>query len=161
MAAMSSQFHSALSIRALSLPRDDIEGGVMNFIDRTNLNHIEQAEQKRHVEGRELAPAESGDDQINDDVQLARNNLETLMRRMSLTSTREIDSLVDELKGLREKVAADGREIGRQLVEYAELNQSVIQLTKIISDGLTPLKNPPTLPKVGGLATTRNSESVV
>ena len=83
------------------------------------------------------------------------------MRRMSLTSMREIDSLVDELKGLREKVAADGREVGRQLVEYAELNQSVIQLTKIISDGLTPLKNPPTLPKVGGLATTRNSESVV
>jgi hypothetical protein len=35
----------------------------------------------------------------------------------------------------------------------------VIQLTKIISEGLTRLKNEPALPRAGGLATTQNSES--
>jgi hypothetical protein len=34
----------------------------------------------------------------------------------------------------------------------------VIQLTKIISDGLTHLKRAPTLPKVGALRTTRDAE---
>ena len=55
---------------------------------------------------------------------------------MSLTSTREIDSLMSELKALRQKVVIDGDRVERQLAEYAELNQSVTQLTKIISDGL-------------------------
>ena len=66
----------------------------MNFINRTNSSHNEQAEQKLQVGIRELAPRENGYERIDDDVQLARNNLETLMRRMSLTSTREIDSLI-------------------------------------------------------------------
>ncbi len=44
------------------------------------------------------------------------------------------------------------------LREYTELNQSVIQLTKIISDGLTHLKKLPVLPKASILRTTQNAE---
>ena len=58
------------------------------------------------------------------------------------------------LKALREKVTTEGGRVERQLAEYAELNQSVIQLTKIISEGLTHLKNAPALPKANGLVTT-------
>ena len=127
----------------------------MNFMNRTNSDHDEQAEEKFQVETRELARRDSAyTGQVDDDVKLARNNLETLMRRMSLTSTREIDSLIAELKALREKVATDGGRVERQIAEYAELNQSVIQLTKIISEGLTHLKNAPALPKANGLVTT-------
>ena len=131
----------------------------MNFINRTNSAHNEPAEKKLEVEIRELARRDSShSDQVDDDVKLASNNLETLTRRMSLTSTREIDSLIGQLKALREKVATDGGRVERQLAEYAELNQSVIQLTKIISEGLTHLKNAPALPKANGLATTQNGE---
>ena len=56
-------------------------------------------QKKFQVETRELARRDSAyTGQVDDDVKLARNNLETLMRRMSLTSTREIDSLIAELK---------------------------------------------------------------
>jgi len=126
----------------------------MNFMKQSSSTEIDRAERKNvDVEIRELVSRESGGSrQVDDDVQLATNNLETLMRRMSGTSTREIDNLIGELKVLREKLATDGSNVQRELAEYAELNQSVIQLTKIISEGMTHLKKAPVLPKAGGLA---------
>ena len=120
----------------------------MNFVNRASSVKSEQREEALEVEIRELARRDSGHaDLVNDDAKLASNNLGTLMRRMSLTSTREIDSLMSELKALRQKVVTDGDRVERQLAEYTELNQSVTQLTKIISDGLTHLKRKSTLPK--------------
>jgi hypothetical protein len=54
---------------------------------------------------------------------------------------------------LRAKVASDGSRVEHAVREYTDLNQSVIQLTKIISDGLTHLKKAPALPKAGVLRT--------
>jgi hypothetical protein len=82
------------------------------------------------------------------------------MRRMSLTSTREIDRHISELKVLRDKINTDGDRIERQLADYAEFNQSVMQLTNIISHGLTHLKKVSVLPKAVGLPVSQNAESV-
>ena len=82
------------------------------------------------------------------------------MRRMSLTSTREIDRLIGELKVLRDKINTDGDRVERQLANYAEFNQSVIQLTNIISDGLTHLKKVPVLPKALAFPVAPDGESV-
>ena len=124
----------------------------MNFVNRASSVKSEQGEEALEVEIRELARRDSGHaDLVNDDAKLASNNLGTLMRRMSLTSTREIDSLMSELKALRQKVVVDGDRVERQLAEYTELNQSVTQLTKIISDGLTHLKRELTLPEGEGI----------
>jgi hypothetical protein len=124
----------------------------MNFVNRASSAKSEQGEEALEVEIRELARRDNGHaDLVNDDAKLASNNLSTLMRRMSLTSTREIDSLMSELKALRQKVVVGGDRVEHQLAEYAELNQSVTQLTKIISDGLTHLKREPTLPKATAL----------
>src|SRR5262249_44608599 len=98
--------------------------------------------------------ADSGDD----DGKLASNNVDALMRRMSLSSTREIDSLIGELKALRAKAASDGSRVQHACGEYTEMNQSVIQLTKIISDGPTHLKRAPALPKAGVLRTAQDAE---
>ena len=66
---------------------------------KTNAALNEQVEQRPEVEIRESARTDCGHaDRVDDDVKLASNNLDTLMRRMSLTSTREIDSLIGELK---------------------------------------------------------------
>ncbi len=132
----------------------------MNFQSQTNAALDEQIEQKLEAEICETARTDGGRaDNVDDDVKLASNNLDALMRRMSLSSTREIDSLIGELKVLRAKVASDGSRVEHVVRQYTELNQSVVQLTKIISDGLTHLKRVPTLPKVGALRTADDAEA--
>jgi hypothetical protein len=131
----------------------------MNFLSQTSVAPNEQIEQKPEGEIRVSARTDCGHiDPVDDDVRLASNNLDTLMRRMSLTSTRELDSLIGELKSLRAKIASDGGRVEHLIREYTELNQSVIQLTKIISDGLTHLKKLPVLPNARVLTTTQNGE---
>src|SRR5262245_7700651 len=131
----------------------------MNFLSQTNVVPSGQLEQKPEVEIRVSARTDCGHaDRIDDDVKPTSNNLDTSMRRMSLTSTQEIDSLIGELKFLRAKVGSDGSRVEQLLREYTELNQSMIQLMKIISDGLTHLKKLPALPKASVLRTTQNAE---
>lgn len=78
----------------------------------------------------------------------AANNLSTLLRRVSANSTREIDNLITELRTLREKLQADGSRVERDIVEYAALSQSVVQLTKIIAEGVTHVKKVPDAPSL-------------
>ena len=60
----------------------------------------------------------------------------TLVGTVSLASTREIDRLIDDLKDLRDKLENDGNRIQTDIIEYATLSQSAMQLTKIISDSM-------------------------
>jgi len=92
------------------------------------------------------------------DSEAAANNLSTLMRRVCGTSMREIDNLISELRILREKLQADGNRVQRDIEEYAALNQSVIQLTKIISDGMTHVRELPEVSGAGG--TTHHAPSI-
>jgi hypothetical protein len=86
--------------------------------------------------------------QAESDSELAANNLSTLLRRVSAHSTREIDLLISELRTLRDKLHADGNRVEREIVEYAALSQSVIQLTKIIADGVMQIKKVPDAPSI-------------
>jgi uncharacterized phage infection (PIP) family protein YhgE len=119
----------------------------MNFVRRTNFANNE-SEQKLEGGDRQLVPRGSDHaDQVDDDVKLTTTDLESLTRRISLTSTREIDSLIGELKTLRQKLATDGSRLESQLAEYAGLSQSVVKLTKIISESLTHLEKGHLSPK--------------
>jgi len=84
------------------------------------------------------------------DSELAANNLSALLRQASGSSTREIDNLIGELRTLRAKLEADGNRVQRDIVEYAALSQSVTQLTKIISEGVTHVKKLPDAPSISG-----------
>jgi hypothetical protein len=86
--------------------------------------------------------------QGNSENEVAANSLSSLLRRVSGTSAREIDNLITELKTLRDKLAADGSRVERDIIEYAALSQSVSQLTKIISDGVTQVKKVPDAPSI-------------
>lgn len=86
--------------------------------------------------------------QAESDSELAANNLSTLLRRVSAQSTREIDLLIGELRTLRDKLYADGNRVEREIVDYAALGQSVIQLTKIIADGVVQIKKVPDAPSI-------------
>ena len=98
--------------------------------------------------------------QGNGENEVAANSLSSLLRRVSGNSAREIDNLITELKTLRDKLAADGTRVERDIIEYAALSQSVSQLTKIISDGVTQVKKVPDAPSIsdyGGTATISSS----
>jgi hypothetical protein len=86
--------------------------------------------------------------QGNSENEVAANSLSSLLRRVSGTSAREIDNLITELKTLRDKLAADGSRVERDIIEYAALSQSVSQLTKIIADGVTQVKKVPDAPSI-------------
>jgi hypothetical protein len=47
---------------------------------------------------------------------------------------------------LRDKLVADGQRVEREIVEYAGLSQSVIDMTRIISESMTQVKRLPTAP---------------
>ncbi len=88
--------------------------------------------------------------QVESDSEMAANNLSTLLRRVSGNSAREIDHLIGELCTLRDKLQSDSDRVEREIVEYASLSQSVIQLTKIIADGVTQVKKVPDAPSISG-----------
>jgi dsDNA-specific endonuclease/ATPase MutS2 len=71
-----------------------------------------------------------------------------LLRQVSLQSTREVDRLIDDLRRLREKLEEQGNRVQRDIVEYASLSQSVVQLTKIVSEGMTHVKRVPDAPSI-------------
>ena len=71
------------------------------------------------------------------------SSLGALLRRVAGTSTREIDTLIGDLRDLREKLRLDGDRIHRDIVEYAALSQQVMQLSKIISESVKRLPDAP------------------
>jgi hypothetical protein len=73
------------------------------------------------------------------DGEMTANNLGSLLRRVSGSSTRQIDNLIGELRTLREKLQSDGDRVQRDIVEYAALSQSVTQLTKIVAESVKNL----------------------
>jgi len=79
-------------------------------------------------------------------AKMAANDLATLLGRVSEVSTREIENLIGELRGLREKLKTDCDRISGDVTEYAELSQRVMQLTANISDNANIL---PSAPKTG------------
>jgi len=66
-------------------------------------------------------------------------DLNKSLRRLSETSTREIENLVGELQTLRRKLQTDGNRIQRDIEQYAELSQQVMRITTIISDSVKKL----------------------
>jgi len=66
------------------------------------------------------------------------------LRGISENSTGEIDALISDLSVLRQKLVTDGSKIEQHVTDFAALNQSVLSLTKIVSEGVAQVKEPPT-----------------
>jgi hypothetical protein len=77
--------------------------------------------------------AESGD------VKTSADDLAALLRRLSDVPTHEIEKLIDALQVLRKQLQNAGNRIQRDIAEYAELSQRIMQLTAIISDNVKKL----------------------
>jgi hypothetical protein len=64
----------------------------------------------------------------------------SLISRVSGQSVGEIDHLIDGLQGVRRKLVDEGDRLEREVGEYVAFSQSVSQLTKIVSEGMTAIK---------------------
>jgi hypothetical protein len=77
------------------------------------------------------------------DGETSTDNLAALLRRVSEASTREVDSLIGDLQALRRKLSNDSTRIQREITEFTELSQQVMQLTNIISESVKKLPATP------------------
>ena len=84
---------------------------------------------------RELSRGQIG----RDDVKTSADDLAALLRRLSDNPTHEIEKLINALQALRKKLQDAGNRIQRDIAEYAELSEQVMQLTAIICDGVGKL----------------------
>ena len=78
----------------------------------------------------------------NADDDMSGSNLGTLLGRVTERSTREVETLIDELRELRKKLEADRVRIQSEIERHSELSQAVMRLTSIISDNVKKLPNP-------------------
>jgi hypothetical protein len=62
------------------------------------------------------------------------------LRGISASSSGEIDALVTDLQGLRDKLVDDGARVEKNIIAFTTLNQSVMQLTKLISESISQVK---------------------
>lgn len=74
------------------------------------------------------------------DSRFVPDNLASLLHRVAGTSVQEIDRLIAELQTLREKLHDDETRVQRAIVRYANLSQSTLDSTKIISECLANWK---------------------
>jgi hypothetical protein len=106
---------------------------------------------KPELEGsiRELVRRESSTiRQAGDHSEQAVRELASLVQRISGGSTREVDHLINGLTNLRQKLDDEAMRIRGDIMDFASLSQSVMQLTKIVSDGVTQIAKVPDAPGI-------------
>jgi hypothetical protein len=65
------------------------------------------------------------------------NNVSTLVERVSISSVQEIDRIIAELNGLKQRLQQESDRVAREISEFATLSQGAMQSTKVIAEGLT------------------------
>ncbi len=95
----------------------------------------EESKESLEAEGRRIF-RELGRGQV---VKTSVEDLTVMLRRLSDAPDREIEKLINQLQNLRTQLQNAGNRIQRDIAEYAELSQQVMQLTAIISDGVKKL----------------------
>ena len=97
-------------------------------------NELSNYEAAIDVDMRDLLRAKK--DRPSNERKRAVDDFSSLVLQISGRSVREIDHLVEGLQQLREKLHDDGARLENEIVNYAELSDLVVQLTKIASDSM-------------------------
>jgi hypothetical protein len=121
----------------------NLRGAIMSFVKPLGSAKPDKAAADAEGNIRELRDSAAFRQSENNDGEVTASNLSTLLGRVSGTSTREIDNLIDELQALRKKLQTNSNRLQRDIADYASLSQSVMQLTKIVSDSVKKLPDAP------------------
>jgi hypothetical protein len=114
-----------------------VRGGVMSIEGSTNNVALFEADMRDVLRTRKP--------RIPDVSRDASNDYSGLVSGISASSVQEIDHLIEGLQGLRQKLNNDGDRLHQAIAQYAAFSQSVVELTKIVSDGMTSVN------KTGGI----------
>src|SRR5436853_77405 len=68
------------------------------------------------------------------DYGAGKGDIDSLLQRTSVSAVEKIDDLINELRISRERLHLEREKIKREMYEYAALNQSVLQMTKLIAE---------------------------
>ena len=101
---------------------------------------LQRSDKPAEVEGniRELVRRQrSAVRELNSNSEDAARELASLVNRVSGDATREVDHLIGGLSHVRQKLDDEAARIHHDIVEFASLSQSVMQLTNIVSDGMS------------------------
>jgi uncharacterized protein with von Willebrand factor type A (vWA) domain len=82
----------------------------------------------------------NGSAEVSSESEERNVELASMISQISFRSVQEIDSLISGLQGMRQKLDDDGDRIQRQIGQYVSFSQSIVDLTKIVSDGITAIK---------------------
>jgi hypothetical protein len=66
--------------------------------------------------------------------------LASQISQISFRSVQEIDHLIDGLQGIRQKLDDDGDRIQRAIGDYVSFSRSIVDLAKIVTEGMTAIK---------------------
>jgi hypothetical protein len=66
----------------------------------------------------------------------------SVVSQISAHSVQEVEHLIAGLQGVRKKLDDTGERIQRDIGQYAAYSQAVIELTKIVSDGMASIDKP-------------------
>src|SRR5262249_30137630 len=105
-----------------------VRGGVMSTEGSTNNVTAIETDMRDVLRARKT--------RLTDASRPADNDYSGLVSGISVRSIQEIDHLIDGLRGLRQKLNSDGDLLHRAITQHATFSQSVIELTKIVSDGM-------------------------
>jgi hypothetical protein len=71
---------------------------------------------------------------------LSADTVSMYLRGISENSTDELDALMSDLRGLREKLVDDGSQIEQDILDFAAFSQSVANLAEAVSKGVSQVK---------------------
>jgi hypothetical protein len=86
--------------------------------------------------------------QVNSNSEDAARELASMVSRVSGDATREVDDLIGGLSHIRQKLDDEAARIHRDIAEFASLSQSVMQLTNIVSDGMSHVEKVEEAPSI-------------
>jgi hypothetical protein len=73
----------------------------------------------------------------------SKDNLNSLIRRVSKASIDEIDQVIRDLEGIRKILLSEGERVSGEVAAYVDISRAAKAAVKVITDGLTQWKNPP------------------
>lgn len=74
--------------------------------------------------------------QARNDSKATADDIGSLLNSISSSAVHEIDALISELKITRERLVIEAERVHREVADYAALNQSAIDATRLIVESL-------------------------
>ena len=76
----------------------------------------------------------------NENAEQAVNGIHSLLDRVSGSSVTEIDSLIADLRNVREFLKSEGERVQREIASYAQLSTVAMTSVKIIAESMSQWK---------------------